>query len=220
MMLLSLLILFTCNVRETSFDLLFTTSSSSTLIIIKIKISVWCKRGYMIQCYSSIRLLLWSVHSRWTELNWPSGRELQFVNEFANSSVNCRLWITCMYSELMVPHKCQHSSKDRTHHTDTTLLLEVCVCVWRGCGVAVVCLCGRSAWCAWSLDEGWHLWATIRTDWASTVPVSLQPIASWRWRAWPMNTSCNWVDLLQAGQFSFSSVYVLRTNLYRQFEDR
>jgi len=115
---------------------------------------------------------------------------------------------------------CQHSSKDRTHHTDTTLLLGVCVCVWRGCGVAVVCSCGRSAWCAWSLDEGWHLWATIRTDWASTVPVSLQPIASWRWRAWPMNTSCNWVDLLQAGQFSFSSVYVLRTNLYRQFEDR
>ena len=46
-----------------------------------------------------------------------------------------------MYSELMVPHKCQHSSKDRTHHTDTTLLLEVCVCVaWLWCGRSVFAL--------------------------------------------------------------------------------
>jgi len=35
-----------------------------------------------------------------------------------------------------------------------------------------------------------------RTRWAPTVLVSLQPIKSWRWRAWPMNASCNWVDLL------------------------
>jgi len=50
----------------------------------------------------------------------------------------------------------------------------------------------------------------FRTRWAPTVPVSLQPIMSCCWRAWPMNASCNWVDLLQD---SFSSVNVLWTNL-------
>jgi len=30
---------------------------------------------------------------------------------------------------------------------------------------------------------------SARTDWAPTVLVSLQPIKSWRWRAWPINAS-------------------------------
>ena len=44
---------------------------------------------------------------------------------------------------------------------------------------------------------------SAQTGWAPTDLVSLQPIKSWRWRAWPMNASCNWVDLLQV-----SSVHV------------
>ena len=38
--------------------------------------------------------------------------------------------------------------------------------------------------------------------------VSLQPIKSWRWRAWPMNASCNWVDLLRVSSVQFSSCAV------------
>jgi len=52
---------------------------------------------------------------------------------------------------------------------------------------------------------------STRTIWAPTVLVSLQPIESWRWRAWPMNASCNWVDLLPVSSVQFSSyaVYTL-----------
>ena len=46
----------------------------------------------------------------------------------------------------------------------------------------------------------------LRTYQALTVLVSVQPIKSWRWRAWPMNASCDWVDL-------FSSVHVPWTSL-------
>jgi len=46
------------------------------------------------------------------------------------------------------------------------------------------------------------------TDWAPTVLVSLQPIKSWRWRAWPI---CSWVDLLQIGSVRFSLFHVLWT---------
>ena len=43
----------------------------------------------------------------------------------------------------------------------------------------------------------------FRTNWAPTVLVPLQPIKSWRWRARPMNASCNWVDLLQISSVQF-----------------
>ena len=49
------------------------------------------------------------------------------------------------------------------------------------------------------------------TNWALTVLVSLQPIKSWRWCAWPMNASCNWVGLLQVSSVHFSAVHVLWT---------
>jgi len=47
----------------------------------------------------------------------------------------------------------------------------------------------------------------LRTDRALTVLVSLRPINTkyvqpWCRRAWPMNASCNWVDLFQSVQFS------------------
>jgi len=50
---------------------------------------------------------------------------------------------------------------------------------------------------------------STRTGWAPTVLVSLQPIKSWRWRAWPVNASFNWADLRQV-----SSVHALWTSLY------
>jgi len=55
----------------------------------------------------------------------------------------------------------------------------------------------------------WHRYGTkLRHCYPMcTVAVSLQPIKSWRWRAQPMNASCNWVDLLQ-----ISSVHVLCVN--------
>ena len=46
---------------------------------------------------------------------------------------------------------------------------------------------------------------SARIDWAPTVLVSLQPIKSWRWRAWPMKAMCNWVGLLSVS-VHFSSV--------------
>jgi len=49
----------------------------------------------------------------------------------------------------------------------------------------------------------------FRTDWAPAVLFLPQPIQWWRWRAWPMNASCNWVDSLQV-----SSVCVLWSSLY------
>jgi len=49
------------------------------------------------------------------------------------------------------------------------------------------------------LNSGW-------TDWAPTDLVSLQPIKSCRWRSWPVNASCNWVDLLQVNSFSSCAV--------------
>jgi len=48
----------------------------------------------------------------------------------------------------------------------------------------------------------------FRTDWALTVLVSLQLTKSWRWRAWPLNASCNWVNLLQFSSVQFSSCAV------------
>jgi len=48
-----------------------------------------------------------------------------------------------------------------------------------------------------------------RTDWAPTVLVSLQPIKSWRRRAWSVNVSCKRVDLLQVSY----SVHLLWMNL-------
>jgi len=48
----------------------------------------------------------------------------------------------------------------------------------------------------------------FRTDWALTVLVSLQLTQSWRWRAWPLNASCNWVNLLQFSSVQFSSCAV------------
>ena len=44
---------------------------------------------------------------------------------------------------------------------------------------------------------------TSWTRWAPTVLVSLQPVKSWRWCAWPMNASCKWVDLLQVSSVQF-----------------
>jgi len=44
---------------------------------------------------------------------------------------------------------------------------------------------------------------SARTNWAPTVLVSRQPIMSWRLRTWPMNASCNWVDLLQVSSAQF-----------------
>jgi len=35
------------------------------------------------------------------------------------------------------------------------------------------------------------------------VLVSLQPIKSWRWRAWPMNASCIWINLLHVSSVQF-----------------
>ena len=168
-------------------------------------------------------IMICSQHMNWIKLTFRSRTPIRkwVRKQQCELPALDYMYVFSSYGASQVSTFVQRPDTPHRHHKYTTLLLEVCVCVWRGCGVAVVCLCCRSAWCAWSLDEGWHLWATIRTDWASTVPISLQPIASWRWRAWPVNTSCNnWVDLLQAGQFSFSSVYVMRTNLYCQFEDR
>ena len=51
----------------------------------------------------------------------------------------------------------------------------------------------------------------FRTDWALTVLVSLQLTQSWRWRAWPLNASCNSVNLLQVSSVQFSSVRALWT---------
>ena len=47
----------------------------------------------------------------------------------------------------------------------------------------------------------------FRTGWALTVLDSLQPIRSWRWRALPTNTSCNWVDQSQP---QFTPVQLMR----------
>ena len=50
------------------------------------------------------------------------------------------------------------------------------------------------------------------TDWALTDLVLLQPINSWRWRAWPMSASSNWVDLLQVSSVQFcSNHFILRS---------
>jgi len=38
--------------------------------------------------------------------------------------------------------------------------------------------------------------------------VSLPPIKSWRWRAWPTNASCNWVDLLQVSSAECCSQFM------------
>jgi len=41
----------------------------------------------------------------------------------------------------------------------------------------------------------------VRTDWALTVLVLLQPIKSWRWRTWPANVSSLQLGRLVAVQF-------------------
>jgi len=72
-------------------------------------------------------------------------------------------------SKPTVAHKCQPSSKDRPHHTDTTptpqphhtTFLYVAWC--HICDTNCVCGCSVGAvWCGRSLNEGWHLWATIK----------------------------------------------------------
>jgi len=65
----------------------------------------------------------------------------------------------------MVAHKCQTSYKDQAHHTDTTTTLLFFV-MWHHTTFGAVVV---SAWCAWSLDEGWHLWATVRIRY-DTIP--------------------------------------------------
>jgi len=152
-------------------------------------------------------IMICSQHMNWIKLTFRSRTPIRkwVRKQQCELPALDYMYVFRTYGAPQVSTFVQRPDTPHRHHNHTTLLLEMCV--WRGCGVAVVCLCCRSAWCAWSLDEGWHLWATIRTDWASTVPISLQPIASWRWRAWPVNTSCNnWVDLLQAGQVSSVSV--------------
>jgi len=45
------------------------------------------------------------------------------------------------------------------------------------------------------------------------VLVWMQPVKSWRWSAWPMSASCNWVELLQvSSELQINSVRVLRAN--------
>ena len=58
-------------------------------------------------------------------------------------------------------------------------------------------------------------WNAFKTDWAPAVLVLLQSVKSRRRRAWPVNASCNWVDLLQVslGQFTLVQFDVLWTNL-------
>jgi len=48
----------------------------------------------------------------------------------------------------------------------------------------------------------------LRTNRALTVLVSLQPVNTKHGRAWSMNTSCNWVDLLQVSAVQFGSYAV------------
>jgi len=78
-------------------------------------------------------------------------------------SVNRLLLVKCIRLMLfvrMVAHKCQPSFKDQAHHTsghNHTTFRNVVWCRHEKSSVAVV-----SVWCAWSLDEGWHLRAIIR----------------------------------------------------------
>jgi len=60
----------------------------------------------------------------------------------------------------MVAHKCQLSSKDQAHYTDTTATpqyISKCSAVSHHEKSIVVLV-----WCAWSLDEGWRLWTTTQ----------------------------------------------------------
>ena len=40
----------------------------------------------------------------------------------------------------------------------------------------------------------------------SLQPINAKCIQSWRWRSWPMNASCNWVDLCCKQAFKHTSV--------------
>jgi len=60
------------------------------------------------------------------------------------------------YATCMMAHECQPASKDQAHDTDSTTTSHYLFHDDTTPGVVVV-----SVWCAWSLDEGLHLWAAI-----------------------------------------------------------
>ena len=89
--------------------------------------------------------------------------------------------------------------------------LSVCVSFFLSFFLSVcLCVCLSVRWPHQSalqkrLEACWQYMNWTKLQFAITVLVPLQPITSWRWRARPMNASCNYVDLLQFSSVQFSS---------------